>query len=195
MSVNVPVSIRSARSAVVAVAAAAVLVPVVAAAPGGHAAPAQTTTTLKFVRNVSDPQSSQLAVVRGDRTVASYRAGSGLGAGHAKGRDDCAKNQGWLPKGTYTVGARHTQYNGTVIKGYAIPLSNKLCANGRTERTALFIHSEMTRTGGQGRSESQRWDGPSDYKSEGCIKLSPDDIKKLFAVLAGGTAPRRLTVV
>ncbi|CAL9612889.1 hypothetical protein SUDANB6_05685 [Streptomyces sp. enrichment culture] len=192
MSVNVPVSIRS---AVVAVAAAAVLVPVVAAAPGGHAAPAQTTTTLKFVRNAGDPQNSRLTVVRGDRTVASYRAGSGLGAGHAKGRDECAKNQGWLPKGTYTVGTRHTRYNGSVIKGYAIPLSDKLCANGRTTRTALFIHSEMTRTGGQGQPENQRWDGSSDYRSEGCIKLSPNDIKKLFTVLAGGTAPRRLTVV
>lgn len=191
MSVDVPALIRS---AVVALATTAALVPAVATAPSGHAAPAGATTTLTFVRNTADPQNSRLTVVRGDRTVASYRAGSGLGAGHPKGRDDCAKNQGWLPKGTYGVGARHTRYNGTVIKGYAVPLSNKLCADGRTERTALFIHSEMTRTGGQGRPESQRWDGPSDYRSEGCIKLSPDDIKKLFAVLAGGTAPRKLTV-
>ncbi|MEU0742932.1 L,D-transpeptidase [Streptomyces sp. NPDC006134] len=189
---SVPVFIRS---AVITVAAAAVLVPAAAAALGGHAAQAQTATTLKFVRNAADPQKSQLTVLRGDRAVASYRAGSGLGAGHAKGRDDCAKNQGWLPKGTYTVGARHTRYNGTVIKGYAIPLSDKLCANGRTERTDLFIHSEMTRTGGQGRPENQRWDGPADYRSQGCIKLSPADIKKLFAVLADGPAPRRLTVV
>jgi hypothetical protein len=78
---------------------------------------------------------------------------------------------------------------------YAIPLSDKTCKHGRTKRTALFIHSEMTRTGGHGRPESQRWDGPGDYKSHGCIKLAPDDIKKLFAVLADGPAPHRLTVV
>ncbi len=119
----------------------------------------------------------------------SYRAGSGLGARHPQGRDECATARGWLPAGTYTVGARHTRYDGAVIKGYAIPLSDKTCADGRTRRTALFIHSEMTRSGGQGRTESRRWDGPSDYASQGCIKLAPGDIKRLFTVLADGPAP------
>lgn len=80
---------------------------------------------------------------------------SGLGRNHAKGRDECASAKGWLPAGTYTVGARQTRYNGNLIKGYAIPLSNKTCKNGRTTRTELFIHSEMTRTGGQGSTESR----------------------------------------
>lgn len=185
------------RSAAVGLAVAAVLAS--PAAPSGHAEPMATAraavTTLKFVRNAADPQNSRLTVSRGSEVVASYRAGSGLGAGHPKGRDECATAQGWLPAGTYGVGARRTRYDGNVIKGYAIPLSDKTCTNGRTKRTALFIHSEMTRTGGQGQPESQRWDGTGDYKSQGCIKLAPQDIKKLFAVLDGGPAPSGLTVV
>ena len=154
-------------------------------------------TTLKFTRNATDPQSSRLTVLRDNQPVASYRAGSGLGASHPKGRKECAKMKGWLPAGTYTVGTRHTRYNGTAIKGYAIPLSDHTCEDGRTRRTELFIHSEMTRAGGQaGRRgpEGQRWDGPGDYKSNGCIKLAPEDIKKLFTVLGDGPAPSRLIV-
>ncbi|MET9450441.1 L,D-transpeptidase [Streptomyces cinerochromogenes] len=187
------------RSTALALAAAAAFASALAAAPDGHAAPAEAgrapVTTLEFVRNAGDPQNSRLTVLRDHRTVASYRAGSGFGAGHPKGRDECATARGWLPAGVYAVGARHTRYDGSVIKGYAIPLSDKTCNNGRTRRTALFIHSEMTRNGGQGRLESRRWDGPSDYRSNGCIKLAPGDIKKLFAVLADGSAPQRLRVV
>ncbi|OYP10467.1 hypothetical protein CFC35_40395 [Streptomyces sp. FBKL.4005] len=195
---SVPLSARI-RSTAAGFAAAAAFASALAAAPDGHAAPAHAgrpaVTTLKFVRNSGDPLNSRLTVLRDNHPVVSYRAGSGLGARHPQGRDECATARGWLPAGTYTVGARHTRYDGAVIKGYAIPLSDKTCADGRTRRTALFIHSEMTRSGGQGRTESRRWDGPSDYASQGCIKLAPGDIKRLFTVLADGPAPRRLTVV
>jgi lipoprotein-anchoring transpeptidase ErfK/SrfK len=189
------------RSAALGVGFLSLLAGTVAAAPDGLAAtPTQQSravaaaTTLKFVRNTSDPGNSHLAVVRGGRTVAVFRAGSGLGKDHTKGRKECAVGKGWLPAGTYSVGNRHTRYNGRIIKGYVIPLSNKKCEDRQTWRTELFIHSEMTRTGGQGNIESQRWNGVNDYKSAGCIKLSPQDIKKLYRVLGQGTAPRQLTV-
>lgn len=187
------------RSAAIGVGVVSLLAGAVATAPQGlavsaGASEAAAVTTLKFTRNHGDPRDSRLAVVRGGRTVAVFRAGSGLGKGHPQGRNECARNAGWLPAGTYTVGKRTTRYNGRVIKGYAIPLSNKTCQNGRTTRTELFIHSEMTRDGGRGKPEEQRWDGVNDYTSYGCVKLSPNDIKKLFRVLGQGSAPQRLTV-
>jgi len=193
-----------ARAAVIGLSAMALVTVAAATAPSGQAAPASggrpaaaaaAVTTLKFVRNASDPQNSRLMVVRNNKTEAVFRAGSGLGRNNAKGRDECASGKGWLPAGTYTVGARQTRYNGNFIKGYAIPLSNKTCRNGRTTRTELFIHSEMTRAGGQGSTESRRWDGVGDYKSAGCIKLAPEDIKKLVRNLGRGSAPNRLVVV
>ncbi|WP_371660801.1 peptidoglycan-binding protein [Streptomyces sp. NBC_00280] len=150
--------------------------------PGGGA------VQLKFVKNPSDPTASSLSVIRGGQTVVTYRAGSGKGS-----KDACAKNQGWLPNGDYSVGG-HTKTKDGVIKGYAIELSNKKCTNG-TWRTELFIHSEMTRGGGQGIPEGQRWDGLGDYKSEGCIKLQPDDIRNLFERLERIGWPKSLQVV
>ncbi|MEU2185173.1 L,D-transpeptidase [Streptomyces thermolilacinus] len=187
------------RSTAIGVGVVGLLAGAVATAPQGLAVStgpreAAAVTTLKFTRNHGDPLNSRLAVVRGGKTVAVFRAGSGLGADHPQGRNECAREKGWLPAGTYAVGARTTRYNGSVIKGYAIPLSDKTCENGRTPRTELFIHSEMTRDGGRGKPEGQRWDGVNDYKSAGCVKLSPQDIKKLFRVLGQGSAPKRLTV-
>ena len=201
MSSTSPLRVRAAAiglSAMALMTVAAVTAPSgQAAAPAGGrpAAAGAVVTTLKFVRNSADPQNSRLLVVRDNKTQAVFRDGSGLGRDHAKGRDECASAKGWLPAGTYTVGARQTRYNGNLIKGYAIPLSNKTCKNGRTTRTELFIHSEMTRAGGQGSTESRRWDGVGDYKSAGCIKLAPEDIKKLFRNLGRGAAPKRLVVV
>ncbi|MFJ6518259.1 L,D-transpeptidase [Streptomyces filamentosus] len=183
--------------------ALALVTTAVATAPGGQAAPddqarppaSDVVTTLKFVRNSADPQNSRLYVIRGGTPVAEFRAGSGLGKSHRNGRKECVREQGWLPKGTYKVGAAQTRYNGDLVKGYAIPLSDKKCSDNRTWRTQLLIHSEMTRDGGRGSTESRRWDGVSDYKSAGCIKLEPNDIKKLFRNLSRFPAPTRLTVV
>ncbi|MFG2334677.1 hypothetical protein ACGFMM_34455 [Streptomyces sp. NPDC048604] len=85
-----------------------------------------------------------------------------------------------------TAGSR--TWNGSVIKGYAIHVADKTCMPrpGQTavEHTELFIHSKMTRTGGQGRDtagdNSDGWENAGDYKSLGCIKLTPADVKDLF---------------
>lgn len=59
----------------------------------------------------------------------------------------------------------------------------------------LFIHSEMTSSGGQASNERTRWVGVGDCMSAGCIKLSPGDIKSLFATLEKNGWPKPLTVV
>lgn len=111
-----------------------------------------------------------------DKVIASYRAGSGV-TKHA-----CRPSEGWLPNGKYSIDFHQKHYNGSLIKGYVIKLQNKKCSGG-TQRTDLFIHSEMTKGGGQGSSEPRRWDGAGDYKSNGCIKLHPKNIKSLFATM------------
>ncbi|MBB5935542.1 L,D-transpeptidase family protein [Streptomyces zagrosensis] len=134
---------------------------------------------LYFNKNSGNQTKSTLTLYRyiasSDRTVKldSWRAGSGYT------KNTCALNKGWLPNGTYKIPSWHKKFNGTKIKGYVVRLSNKRCHNG-TPRTELFIHSEMTRLGYQGSTEPWRWDGPSDYKSNGCVKLHPADIKELF---------------
>ncbi len=45
-----------------------------------------------------------------------------------------------------------------------------------TIRSGLFIHTEETPSNGQGSIESERWDGPSDYISLGCVKVSYGNI-------------------
>ncbi|MFF3378470.1 peptidoglycan-binding protein [Streptomyces sp. NPDC002680] len=152
--------------------------------PGGG------TVWLKFDKNQSDPKASSLSVIRGGQVVITYRAGSGNGVNN---KNECVRNQGWLPNGDYTVGM-HTKSKDGVIKGYAIQLSDKKCTNG-TLRSALFIHSEMTRNGGQGTLEPQRWDEPRDFGSNGCIKLRPADIMSLFKKLDEIGWPKSLQVV
>ncbi|MFE0349509.1 hypothetical protein [Streptomyces griseoluteus] len=175
-----------------------------AASAPAHAEPYGYTTRLTFDKNPSDPTNSRLhwrvyRVYDSGRQVSvvnvSWRAGSGIGV-----KDDCASNKGWLPNGDYDV-TLYPSYNGSVIKGVAFRLSNKKCSRGTTTRTDLFIHSEMTRSGGQNsRVESQRWDGNGDYKSNGCIKLKPADIKSFAASYqkyhrAGTTVRYKLAVV
>lgn len=100
-----------------------------------------------------------------------WRAGSGNGS-----TDSCASNAGWLPNGRYG-GTFRTGFDG-IINGIVFQLDNKKCKGG-TERTELFIHSEMKPNGKQNPDvESERWDGPSDYLSEGCVKLKPSDIRE-----------------
>ncbi|MFD6226033.1 L,D-transpeptidase [Streptomyces sp. NPDC060232] len=153
--------------------------------PAGGSArpPANSSAYLKFTKNWKHPDRSTLSLVKGGHVVKSYRAGSGLGS-----TNDCLSNRGWLPSGTYQVKGHQTSRDSTV-KGYAIQLSNKEChpKSGKKKdavtRDDLFIHSEMTKNGGRGSTEPTRWDGDSDYKSYGCIKLRPDHIKDLFSRL------------
>jgi hypothetical protein len=60
-------------------------------------------------------------------------------------------------------------------------LSNKVSATTGATRTGLFIHTEETPSNGQynptSGADPQCWEGPGDYVSRGCIKLSyPYDI-------------------
>ncbi|GAA1012666.1 hypothetical protein STXM2123_4922 [Streptomyces sp. F-3] len=148
-------------------------------------------TTLVFDKNQQDPTDSRLLVYKGGKLQARYRAGSGLGV-----KDPCATNRGWIPNGTWKITSRTTRYNGKVIKGYAVRLQDMKCSpSSSKKRTAMFIHSEMNIDGTQGSIESRRWDGPSDYKSNGCVKLHPNDIKKMFTLLNRIGWPSHLRVV
>ncbi|MFE6778628.1 L,D-transpeptidase [Streptomyces sp. NPDC057702] len=148
------------------------------AATGTPAQAAGSYDYLVFEKNSGDQTHSKLTLYRHEQngrtvTLDSWRAGSGTTT------NSCTRNAGWLPNGTYQIPWRDEDYDGSKIKGYVVRLSDKKCANG-TQRDDLFIHSEMTRTGGQGSAEPWRWDGDSDYKSNGCVKLRPADIKDLF---------------
>jgi lipoprotein-anchoring transpeptidase ErfK/SrfK len=160
-----------------------------AAAKGS--ATAANTVYLKFDKNPRYPFYSKLSVIKGNTVWANFRAGSGIT------KNECTTGRGWLPNGTYTVGQHHRTYNGRLIKGYAIRLSDKVCSNGRTKRTELFIHSEMTASGGQGSTEPRRWTdkNPNDFLSNGCIKMRPEEIKKLFRLLDRIGWPKTLKVV
>ncbi|MEU6625169.1 hypothetical protein ABZ926_31075 [Streptomyces litmocidini] len=64
-------------------------------------------------------------------------------------------------------------------------------------RTDLFIHSETTCYGTQGkgtpvRDDADRRENANDYKSLGCIKLTPTDIKDLFKRLDQARWPKNL---
>ncbi|MFB7256093.1 L,D-transpeptidase [Streptomyces nojiriensis] len=147
---------------------------------------------LKFTKNGNHPDRSTLSLVHNGIPVKSYRAGSGLGV-----TDECRSEKGWLPSGTYQVKGHQTNRNSD-IKGFAIQLSDKACRpepdKKAVNRDGLFIHSEMTKDGGQGSTEPTRWDGDSDYKSLGCIKLKPADIKDLFSRLNQAHWPKNLTL-
>ncbi|MGA5563138.1 hypothetical protein ACPCUV_18465 [Streptomyces platensis] len=168
-----------------------------AAAAGG--------TYLYFNKNQSNPSNSRLYLMKSvpnakDKVLAKYRAGSGNGG--RNGKNECAKLQGWLPNGSYRVTGHTKRHDGGEggIHGYAIHVEDKVCKNGRTPRTALFVHSEMNVNGTQGarqpgRDNPYRWDGVRDYYSLGCIKLTPAHIKNLFSKADHYGWPKRLKVV
>ncbi|WP_143230476.1 hypothetical protein [Actinosynnema sp. ALI-1.44] len=171
-----------------------------AANPGGPEATAagvKRTGFFVFEKNKANPSNSRLAwqewTMVGDRPPRKtlelrWRAGSGNGS-----TDSCASNAGWLPNGTYG-GTYMTGFDGD-INGIVFQLDNKKCGRNGTERSALFIHSEMMPNGKQNSNvESERWDGPIDYFSEGCVKLKPADIKqaaKRYRAFYGGSADQR----
>jgi lipoprotein-anchoring transpeptidase ErfK/SrfK len=158
-----------------------------AGAPAAAAAPA---TTLVFDKNQGDPTNSRLSVYRGKKLWATYRAGSGTGV-----KNDCARGKGWMPNGNWKIKLKTRTYNGNLIKGHAVYLQDMKCSKGTLTRTEMFIHSEMNRDGSAGRSEARRWDGAGDYKSNGCVKLNPTDIKKMFRLLDRLGWPTHLRVV
>ncbi|MFD4610304.1 peptidoglycan-binding protein [Streptomyces sp. NPDC058440] len=156
--------------------------------------------SLEFSKNWKYPTYSKLSLVRDGKVLKSWRAGSGMGS-----TDECASERDWLPSGAYKVQAHFTNRDGKAIKGYAIQLPNKTCRpkagtkQQPVERTDLFIHSEMTHNGGQGKDNPNRddadvWENANDYKSLGCIKLTPTDIKDLFKRLDQARWPKNLTL-
>ncbi|WP_426404954.1 L,D-transpeptidase [Streptomyces sp. R-07] len=177
-----------------------------AAAPAVANAAAGKTSQYYFLfdKNWSDPTKSRLYYMKSrpgkDQKIGDFRAGSGNGSTR-----ECAKNAGWLPTGTYNVGIQTKRKAGGPkgINGYAIPLSNKWCKPQGKERKvvrdALFIHSEMLSNGKQDRQTKgdnpYRWDGPGDYYSLGCTKLSPKDIQALFRLADKHGWPKQLKVV
>ncbi|MGC4944944.1 L,D-transpeptidase [Streptomyces sp. DT224] len=157
--------------------AATVVAPPSAAATAEAAAPA---TALVFDKNPKAPGDSRLLVYRNGKLHAAFRAGSGYGS---QGTNDCAVGKGWIPNGNWRIKLKDTRYNGRLIKGYAVWLENMPCSTKRATRTEMFIHSEMNRDGSRGKTEARRWDGASDYRSNGCVKLNPTDIAKMFRLL------------
>ncbi len=117
----------------------------------------------------------------------SWRAGSGTG------QDACTEDVGWIPNTVIASGAdnqyhlaHHEGNGGSIVKGTRWLITNTLyggtpttapslanCNDGDDEsnRSELLIHSEMTDSHGAD-CEPWCWDGPIDYQSAGCIKVS-----------------------
>jgi lipoprotein-anchoring transpeptidase ErfK/SrfK len=162
------------------------------ARPGETSASAKSFRYLEFDKNPKSPTNSRLRLIRYDssaspkrKVLRSYRAGSGTTT------NPCSIGKGWLPNGNYKIEFHQKNFDG-IINGNVIKISNKKC--GSVTRTELFIHSEMTPSRGQGSIESERWDGPSDYLSNGCVKLTPAAIKSLFRIADSGGWPTKLKV-
>src|SRR6476646_2025883 len=85
-----------------------------------HAHPWHSTVTWDVSRQRGDGTWQSLA-------HDSWRAGSGLGG--AGTENSCAKGEGWLPDGRYSV-LQYDDYPGTLIHGRAFRLSDKRCPNG-----------------------------------------------------------------
>ncbi|UQA97249.1 L,D-transpeptidase family protein [Streptomyces halobius] len=159
---------------------AALAAPAQAGPTAGSAnAPAAAGYYLKFdKRTVTNSRLYLMKSVAGpDKVIKSYRAGSGTGT------NTCAVGKGWLPNGNYKIEFHQKDFDG-IINGYVIKISDKRCHSG-TQRTELFIHSEMKPNGKQGSIESEKWtnSNPNDYYSNGCVKLNPSDIKNLFGTV------------
>ncbi len=79
-------------------------------------------------------------------------------------------------------------WHGRLIKGRAFRLDDKACPNGNV-RHDLFVHTEQGARNRQcpNRRGDQvcRWEYPryNDYKSLGCIKMSPGDLAQLVGAL------------
>ncbi len=83
---------------------------------------------------------------------------------------------------------QHNDYHGNVIKGRAFRLDDKACPNGKV-RHQLFIHTEQgagnRQCANRKGDQACRWEWPqvNDYKSFGCIKMSPGDLRRAGAAL------------
>ena len=154
-----------------------------------QAATASWSGVITFHKNYDNPQNSMLSwrlykITNGKRVLtdkAAWRTGAGMGG--KRGTNSCINDVGWLPNGTYRL-KHHANYRGNLIKGRAFQLDDKRCPNGN-RRFALFIHTEQgannTQCADRRGDQICRWEFPryNDYKSAGCIKLSPGDLRDL----------------
>ena len=166
------------------------LVAGLAVVPAASAAETRRYAVITFHKNYRDAHRSTLTwqvfeVTDGRRTTVvrkEWRAGAGY---FRDSTDACAKNRGWLPSGGYRP-TLFRDYSGNLIRGRAIYLGQKRCGNG-TMRTDLFIHTEQAAGSRQcaDRAGDQvcRWEYAkiNDYRSYGCIKLAPGDLRELYA--------------
>jgi hypothetical protein len=164
---------------------------VLLAAPADSAAP-RWRAGITFDKNQKNPADSRLIWRLYKRTDGTWkvvetrrwRAGSGM-LGKA-GRNSCVNNKGWLPNGTYRV-RQYDDYHGQKIKGRAFRLDDKACSTGN-RRFDLFVHTEQGAANKQCKNRRGdqlcRWEFPAfnEYKSAGCIKLAPADLRQLVAV-------------
>ena len=157
--------------------------------PAATAADSYRYAVITFEKNYRNTQRStltwQVFAVHGDERTSLVRKQWRAGAGYFRDSTNaCAKNRGWLPDGGYRP-TLFRDYGGNLIKGRAIYLGQKRCANG-TLRTDLFIHTEQgagSRQCADRRGDQLcRWEYPKidDYRSYGCIKLSPGDLHELY---------------
>jgi hypothetical protein len=162
--------------------------PAAAPAAPAAAAPAKARSVravIVFNKNQDNPWNSRVIwkAFRGKRLIerADWRAGSGFGGRGT--RDSCKRGVGWLPNGHYGF-VQYDNYWGQYIKGRAFYLGNTHCSDG-TPRTELFIHTETgdgNRQCANARGDQVcRWEWPAynDYRSGGCIKMSPQDMLRL----------------
>jgi hypothetical protein len=184
--------VRRSVSVVVALVSALMLAVLAAVSVAGPAesAPPRFRATITFDKNSHDQFDSRLIWRLYERqsdggwkmtVTKTWRAGSGVPG--KVGRNSCVTSKGWLPNGTYRV-RQYNDYHGNVIKGRAFRLDDKACPSGHV-RHNLFIHTEQ---GARSRQcpdrkgdQACRWEWPriNDYKSFGCIKLSPADLAEL----------------
>jgi hypothetical protein len=157
--------------------------------PTADASSSRRYAVITFHKNYKNTFRSELTwqvfeVVGGKRTTLvakRWRAGSGF---YRNSTNSCRKNRGWLPDGTYQP-RLYADYHGNLIKGRAIYLGHKACPNG-TMRTDLFIHTEQgahnTQCPNRKGDQPCRWEYPqiNDYRSLGCVKLKPSDLKELY---------------
>jgi hypothetical protein len=118
-----------------------------------------------------------------------WRGGSGNGS-----HDRCAINQGPIPKGTTSIVSHYDNKSSGDIRGRAWKLGDMRCMEDdpySTLRTQLFLHTEETSDQGQtcGSPYDERWcwDGPSDYYSLGCVKVSHSDVATIDTKWHNGT--------
>lgn len=132
----------------------------------------QSPSAPRFYYSKTQPHNSTLTgyVSHGwTRYRISMRGGSGDGT-----TDDCVKDRGWLPDGTYSNNGgdhgtrfdlRYKTDGDPVVRGWVWFLDSHLCSKGTVTRNALFIHSNGI--------EGTPWDG--NYATAGCIKVSQGD--------------------